>query len=202
MRGLLNRFGLSTALTGLLLAAGCSTYVEDFDYVPHPAVAEITPVPPDRAPPVSAFATVVGLRRADHDQDIPTSIQVRLRLENNGPRDLHIDPQSLKLETGDLLAFSPPIVRPGRLVTVSPQDSVTFDAFFPFPPDHSYHNTDLRALNLRWRVEIAESSFVESVSFQRVDPYRDYAYPDPYWGYPGYGYWRGGVIIERGRRWR
>jgi hypothetical protein len=189
--------GIFGAIFGLPLLCGCSSYVGDFQYVPHPALAEIPPNPPDKDPPVSAFASVMGVHRADRDEDIPQAVEVRFRLENNGPHTVTFDPQSLELMTGDLLGFDPPIVHPAHPVTISPSDVVMVDAFFPFPPGHSYHDTDMDSLQLRWREQIDQSPVSQSTSFRRIYGYR-YSYgPDPYWGYPYYG----GVVIVHHRRW-
>jgi len=188
---------LIVALFGLPLICGCSSYVGDFQYVPQPALAEIPPNPPDKDPPVSAFASVIGVHRADRDQDIPESVEVRFRLENNGPHTITFDPESLELMTGDLLAFETPIVHPAHVVTISPSDVVMVDAFFPFAPRHSYQNTDMSSLQLRWREQIDQSPVAQSTSFRRIYPYHYYYGPDPYWGYPYYG----GVVIVHHRRW-
>ncbi len=181
--------------SGLLALAGCSDYVGDFDYVPHPALAEIPPNPPDQNPPVSAFASVIGVHAPDRHDDIPESVQVRFRLENNGPHSVWFDPNSLQLMTGDLSSFGDPIVHPEQPATISPGDLAIVDAFFPFAPGHSYHNTDMRSLQLRWSEKIDGSPVTQSTSFRRIYPYHYYYGPDPYWGYPWY---YGGVVIVGG----
>jgi len=187
-------------IVSLLLLSGCSAYVGDYDYVPHPALAEIPPNPPDKSPPVSAFATVIGIHRADRDEDVPLSVEVRLRLENNGPHTITFDPQSMQLSTGDLLDFDPPIVRPVHIVTLAPSDAAAFDAFFPFPPRHSCDDTGLRSLQLRWREQIDGNPVGQAVSFRRIYPYH-YYYGDPYWGpYWGPPWFYGGVVIAGHRR--
>jgi hypothetical protein len=197
------RWFRSIAPFALSLMAGCSAYVSDFEYVPHPALAEVTPAPPDRTPPVSAFATIIGVHRSDHDEDIPQSVEVRLRLENNGPHTITFDPQSLQLSTGDLLDFDPPIVRPAHELTLAPSDTAIVDAYFPFPPRRSYDNVDMRSLELRWHVQIDGSTVGQLVSFRRIYP-NHYFYGDPYWGHPWYGggYYGGVVIVGGGHRWR
>jgi hypothetical protein len=190
-------------MLSLLVLSGCSPYVEDFDYVPHPALAEIPPNPPDKAPPVSAFATVIGIRRADRGMDIPDSVEIRFRVENNGPHTITFDPDSLSLSTGDLLDFDPPTVQPEHAVTLAPSDIAAFDAFFPFPPRHSYDNIDMRSLDLRWSEKIDGNSVGQSVSFRRIYPYHyyHYYYGDPYWGpYWGPPWFYGGVVIVGHRR--
>jgi hypothetical protein len=192
-------FRLIATLFCLMVLNGCSAYVGDFAYVPHPALAEIPPAPPDKSPPVSAFATVIGIHRADRDLDIPLSVEVRFRLENNGTHTIVFDPQSLQLSTGDLVGFDPPIVTPAHMITLAPSDTAVFDAFFPFPPHRSYDNTDLRSLELRWREQIDGSPVSQSIAFRRTYPYH-YFYSDPYWGDPWFG---GGVVIIGGHRhWR
>ncbi len=178
-------------LLSLMLLTGCSAYVSDFQYVPHPALAEIPPAAPDKSPPVSAFATIIGVRRADAKQGIPESVEVRFRVENNGPHTVMFDPRSLELTTGDLQNFQPPVLRPIEPVTLAPTQLAMFDAFFPFPFGRSYDDTDMRSLQLRWGEKIDASPVRQIVSFRRIYPYR-YYYPDPYWGYP---WFYGGVVI-------
>jgi hypothetical protein len=187
------------AVFGLALLSGCSAYVGDFQYVPHPALEEIPPNPPDKNPPVSAFASVIGVRRADSHEDIPQAVEVRFRLENNGPHSVSFDPQSLQLMTGDLLGFEPPIVRSPQAATLASGDIAMFDVFFPFPRGYSCDNTDMRSLQLRWSEKIDASPVTQVTSFRRIYPYRNYYYgPDPYWGYP---WFYGGVVVRDHRRW-
>ena len=174
------------------LLPGCSAYVSDFQYVPHPALAEVPPTPPDKSSPVSAFASVIGVYRGDSKQYIPESVEVRFRLENNGPHPVYFDPTSLQLATGDLQTFEPPILHPSQPATLEPTQLAMYDAFFPFPPGHAYDNMDMRTLQLRWNLKIHGSPVRQIVSFRRIYPYRYYYYPDPYWGYPWFG---GGVVI-------
>jgi hypothetical protein len=195
-------FCLFATIVSLSLLAGCSDYANSFDYVPHPALVEVEPAPPDKAPPVSALASIIGVHHLDSDRELPESVEVRLRLENNGPHTVTFDPQSLQLSTGDLLEFDPPIVRPSHSVTLAPSDVAIFDGFFPFPPRRSSDSIDMRSLQLRWHVQIDGSNVGEAVSFRRTYPYRYYyadPYPYPYWG-PGY--FGGGVVFVGHRGWR
>ena len=184
-----------------LSLTGCSPYVGDFQYVPHPALAEIPAVAPDKNPPVSAFASVIGVFRGDSRQAIPESVEVRFRLENNGPHTVSFDPNSLQLDTGELLSFQPPIIQGAQRITLAPTQTASVDAFFPFPPGRDYDNTDIRTLQLRWRENIDAKPVQQIVSFRRTYPYDYYAYPDPYWGYPWF--WGGGVVVVGGgHHWR
>jgi hypothetical protein len=188
-----------TVLAGLCLLAGCADY-PDLDYSPRPALAEIEAAPPDKSPPVSAFASVIGIRPADKDDDLPLSMEVRFRLENNGPHSVSFDPQTMMLTTGSLIDFDPPVTRPAHPVTLATNERAQFTAYFPFPPHHSYDNVDLRSLQLRWRLQLDGSNIGQVVSFNRIYPYHRYYYDrDPYWGYGYPAYYYGGGVVFYGR---
>lgn len=183
----------------LALLGGCSPYVDGFDFAPYPALAEVPPVPPQSGPPLSAYASVMGVRRADQHQGIPTSVQVRLRLDNNGPDSVQFDPRTLQLTNGALMRFPPPFVYPPQPVTFGPQQSILVDAYFPFPPGHSYDDTDLQSLQAHWQVRIGQRSVGQVVFFRRV--MRVYYY-DPYWDQPPYPYYGWGWGVGVGFRYR
>jgi hypothetical protein len=128
-------------------------------------------------------------------------VQLRFRLENNGPHTISFDPYSLQLGTGDLLSFQPPIIQGAQRITLAPTQTAMVDAFFPFPHGRDYDNTDMRTLQLRWRENIDASPVQQIVSFRRTHPYYYYGYPDPCWGYPWF--WGGGVVVVGGgHHWR
>jgi hypothetical protein len=186
------------ALSLLLLLGGCATYVDGYRYMPRPAVANVPPTPPQTVPPVTAFASVIGVHLPDSSQGIPLSIQVDLRIENNGPETVVFEPQSMQMLDGELMNFPPPLLAPAGPVTLAPQQATAVSAMFPFPPGRSYDNTDLNALQLRWAVQINGHNQGQAVSFTRAAPvyyYQPYwAYPPPY---PWFGF--GGVIIVHRR---
>jgi hypothetical protein len=201
-----------TRLSGLVLApillvflGGCSQYVEDYNFMPHPALAEIgppqaqgQPAPGQTAqqpPPVSVLASIVGVRRADSKQNLPESVEVCLRVENNGPGPITFDPRSLALLDGHLVQFPPPVVRPPQSITLAPMQGAIIGAFFPFAPGHSYQDTDLSSLELRWAVDMGGQGVAQAVDFRRVV----WGYYDPYWDYPvyPYGFYGGVVIVHR-----
>jgi hypothetical protein len=179
----------------LLLLGGCATYVDGYNYMPRPAVANIAPTPPQTVPPVTAFASVIGVHLPDSHQGIPLSVQVQLRIENNGPETVVFDPQSMQMLDGELLNFPPPLVWPAGSVTLAPQQAMAVSAMFPFAPGRSYDNTDLNALQLRWAVQLNGRNQGQAVSFTRIAP--AYYYYQPYWAYPAPYPWFGfgGVIV-------
>jgi hypothetical protein len=201
------RNSLFVGLLGLLFVGGCGPYVEGFRYQPHPGYAEIRAgVPgapatqPATPPPVTAYATVVGVRRADSGEHLPLSIQVRLRLDNHGPLPASFDPASLDLTTGELVRFPPPLVRPPGPVTLEPGQTLISEAYFPFPPGATFDNINLQTLQFNWTVVLDGHPIAQSVDFHRI---REYYY-DPYWYGPGpyypypYYYPVGvGVVIRR-----
>ena len=182
------------SLLVLVSAAGCSPYLDDFRYAPRPAVAEIRSTSPQQAPAVTAMASVIGVRREDRNEGIPESVEVRLRLENNGAETVVFDVQTLNLTGGQLLPFPPPVVRAPSPITLTPMQSMTLTAFFPLP--RSFHEGDLDSLVLRWIVQVGGQKVSQSVTFRQV--YARVYYYDPYWGpyrgYPPY-FWYGGVVF-------
>lgn len=180
----------------LALAVGCSPYEDDFEYAPRPALVEVRSTSPQRGPAVSALVSVIGIRREDRKLGVPESIEIRMRLENNGPETVVFDPRTLSLTNGRLVPFPPPIVRPPGPITLAPTQSVTLSAFFPLPRTPG-HDGDLDSLELRWIAQVGTQSVSQSASFRRVYP-RFYYY-DPYWAYPPPFYWYGGVVFVHRR---
>ncbi len=189
----------SKQIAGILLlmsAVGCSPYLADYRYVPRPGLVEVPSTQPDQPPLVSAFASVVGVRYADQQQNIPASVQVRLRLDNTSSQSIVFDPRTLDLVNGSLMRFPPPLLQPVQPTNIDPMQSAVFDAYFPFPQGYSYDNTDLQSLQLRWTLRLSNRNIGQTVNFRRaVNVYYDPYWEAPYWGYPYGGY--GGVVIIR-----
>jgi hypothetical protein len=187
----------------LTFLVGCSPYHDDYQYVPHPALAEIPTTQPAQGPPLSAYASIVGVRYDDPQAQIPESVEVALQLNNNGPQTVTFNPRSFALSDGKLSAFMPPLLYPPTSATLAPGQSTNYTVYFPFPPGQDYTSMDLNSLQLRWSVQLDNRSVSQIVMFRRSiryyysDPYY-YGYPYPY-GYPYYG---GVVIVGGGRRWR
>jgi hypothetical protein len=180
---------------------GCSSspYEEGYLYLPRPAVAEVPAPQPNIPPPVSAFASIVGIRNADKNLGMPESVEVRLRVDNNGPLAIGFDPHSLQLSTGDLFPFPPALIQSPAPVTLGPGESAFVTANFPFPGGKSYEDFDLETLQLRWLLQIGPQRVQQVANFRQE--YRRYYYYnyDPYWGYYPYPpgpYFRGVVIIH------
>jgi hypothetical protein len=183
-------------LTLLLLSAGgCSPYVDGLYFSPSPAVVELTksgaPAQPGtQSPaPLTALATVVGVRREDSHENLPESIQIALRLENNGSQAVEFDPHTLQLMTGKLFVFPPPILRPAAPIQLAAGQTADFTAFFPFPSGVDYDSIDLNDLRLHWAIRIDNQVVSQSAEFQRVRTvYRGYYDP---WGPPPPYYYYG-----------
>ncbi len=200
IRALFSLLGLST----LMLP---TPYVEDYYYVPRPAVADLSPAitqpattQPVAAPPVvTTFISVIGIERANSEQQIPDSIHLRIRVENRDAPAAVFEPQSLELMNGDLLMFPTPLVPPPQPVTLTPGQSTILDAWFPFPPGSSWDNTELQSLHLRSIVQIGGQRVAKSTTFHRVLRYywRRRYWRRYYWDNPMYDDWDGGVVIIR-----
>ena len=181
----------------LALLAGCSLYNYDFQYAPRPALANVPPPTTQAAPPVSVQASVIGVRNDDSSDHIPPSVEIRIRIDNNGPDTVVFDPRSMQLVNGELLMFQPPILQPSDIAGIPPAQSAVYSAFFPFPTGHGPYDIDMDSLQLRWLLQIGGRRVGQIVDFHRY--YGNYYYYDPYWNAPPY-YWYGGVVVVH-RRW-
>jgi len=198
----MKRVYLAICLPLIGWAVGCSSspYVDGYLYQPRPVVADIPATQPNDPPPVRAYASVVGVRYEDQKANVPESVEVRLRLDNNGPEPISLNPTSLELTTGNLFRFGPPVVAPAP-VMLTPGESALVTAYFPFPDGKSYDDFDLDSLQLRWGLQIGPQPVEQIADFQReyqrVYYYRD----DPYWGPYPYrpGPYVGGVVVVRRR---
>jgi len=193
------RCSVLLAASFIALLAGCSQYNYDYQYAPRPAIANIpSPNTQQSTPPVAVQISVIGVRYDDSRDNIPPSVEIRLRMDNNGPNTVTFDPHSLSLVNGELMQFMPPIVQPPQAATLPPATSTVYSAFFPFPTGHSYYDIDMESLQLRWLLQLDGKKVGQIVDFHRY--YNNYYYYDPYWDSPPYYYYGGGVVVVH-RRW-
>lgn len=188
--------GLGSVL--LFLVAGCSPYVEDYEFVPRPALAQLPATQPSQPPPVAAWASVIGVRRADRDLGVPDSVEISLRVENNGARQVLFDPRTMELTDGTLERFPDPVIVPPQNWTLEPGQSIVVNAYFPFLPGRSWDTTDLASLQLRWAVDVDGQVMGQTVFFRRTVRYY-YYYSYPYWDYPPVGFYGSFVIVGHHR---
>jgi hypothetical protein len=190
----------------LMLMVGCgpsSPYVSGYYYDPHPLVAALPTTQPSQPPPVSAYATIIGIRLPDEAQHIPLSMEVRLRIDDNSPDPVTLDPRSMDLSTGDLVRFDPAITTPMAPVTINPGESAMITAEFPFPPGSTYSQFNLEALQWRWALQVGPQHVDQVADFKQVvepnyGPYYYPYYPSVYF-YPPYPVYGPVVIIHH--RW-
>ena len=190
---------IACLLPSLLL--GCSPWVGGFYYVPHPGFTEVPATQPLQPPVVAAFATIEGVRYPDDQLHLPYTVEVILRLENNGPDTVHFDSRSMDLTTGDLVRFGPPVLLSPPVPMLAPGQTMMVTVDFPFPAGSSFDQLDLSSLHLRWSVQVGTQNQPLSIQFQRGG-YRYYGdlyyYEGPY-AYP-YPYpYVGGVVVVRHR---
>jgi hypothetical protein len=175
-----------------LLITGCSQYVDDYEYVPRPAIAQVSSSN-GQDPPVTVQISLVGIRRADSDLGIPNSVELRMQVQNTDAAPVTFDPATLVLINGDLLTFGQPIVSPPQVMSLAPGQQAIISANFPFPPGKWYDNMDMESLQLRWTVKVDGSPVGQFVYFRRVH----YYYYDTYWNYPPpyWGWGNGGSVV-------
>jgi len=106
-----------------LLLAGCaqSQYVPGYAFYPEPAAVQVAhpTSPQNQQVPLTVLATVVGVRNADANAHVPSSVAVHLRFENNGPSRVLFDPRTLELSNGQLRVFPPPQTDPARVLMIA-----------------------------------------------------------------------------------
>ena len=164
-------------LVGLLSAiGGCSSsssYVDGFRYAPEPALVDVFRRGSNtqaQSPPLSVMVSIIGVRRADAKAGLPASVEVRLRMEANGPAHVTFDPHTLELVTGSLQPFGAPITQPPTSISLNPGQTQNVSAFFPFPPGTSYRTLILDTLRLRWLVQIDNQTVPQTAYFERASP--------------------------------
>jgi hypothetical protein len=171
-------------LTGLVAAAlcagGCSTYDHRYVYEPSPADVALGEIP------LHALVTVLGLRRADADEGIPSSIDLRMELENTGSEPVTLHPAALALYAADLTRFADPEVEPAGPVEIEPQGTALVEARFAFPGGLEAGDVDLSGLRLRWTVDTTGGTVTAGCGFTQ----RPNAYYDRYPNRIGVGYQR------------
>jgi hypothetical protein len=173
MRELIGISNFQRALMLMLIMSvpGCKSqpYEPGVYYEPQPALVEVVhraAGQPQEAP-LTVLASVRGIRRADQKVGIPTSAEIRLRLENHGPSHVEFDPGSLELTTGALRNFPPPRVQPPAPVELSPGQNQAITADFPLSGGLDEGSAELDHLRLRWRVTINGQAVPQTVLFVR-----------------------------------
>ncbi len=146
---------------------GCSIYDSRYVFGPKPVDVESAVPGATDVEPVRTLVSVVGVRRADDEAQLPASIEVRFRVENTSPASVTLDPTSLVLFSADLKQFPAPIVEPLDPFDVEPQASAVVEAFFPFPDEAGPADFDLSGLNVRWAMRIGGQPVTSSASFTR-----------------------------------
>jgi hypothetical protein len=179
-----------------LLLAGCAPYVDDFQFVPRPAVAQIPATQPSQPPPVEAWASVIGVRRADRHAGVPDSVEISLRVENDGAGTVLFDPRTMELSDGIMAQFPEPLIDPPQNWTLEPGQSAQVRVNFPFLPGHDWDNTDLNSLQLRWAVDVDGRVLGQTVFFRRQLYY--YYYYSPYYDYYPVGFYGSFVFVGHG----
>lgn len=163
-----------------LCAGGCSIYDHRYVYEPSPAEVEL------EGSSLHARVTVLGLRRADADAGTPSSVDVRMEVENTGGDPVTLDPAALALYAADLTRFADPRVEPAGPVEIAAHATALVEARFAFPAGGEGSDVDLSALQLRWTADTPGGAVTADCGFTR----RPQAYYDRYPNRIGAGYQR------------
>jgi len=167
--------GRSIVFSVLLLVAmaiGCkankpSPYVTKFKFMPPAHTAELRVDQPyaNTAPAATVTTTIGGVRNDENDSGIPSSIEVRITVDNRGPGVVSIDPGSLDLHAGSTLEFPPPQTEPSSTLVVQPSSSRTLMAYFPFPRGETYDTTKLKEVRVTYVAKLDDRSFPQTAVF-------------------------------------
>ena len=171
------------ACAALTLLAACGTYRPGYRYGPGPVVATTE----SRA---RVLASVVGLRRAS--QDVPESVEVRLRVEAPEDRAVTLDRAALRAVSADLQELPLVAFSPQGDESVSPGTAKQWTAWFGLPEGDA-DAVDLNGLDVRWRLRTGPQSVAEGhAKFERDALEAPYPLYSPYghWGF-GFGYGHG-----------
>jgi len=155
-------------LTMAAVLTGCGTYDANFEYLPRPAEAEPLKSAESGDTRVRALATIVGIRRHDHEIEYPATVEVLVRVENLSSATIVLDTASLKMLTGNLKPLGQPAAVPSGRLELAPSQTQTVRAYFPFPDgDYDEGQYDLRGLNVSWSIQDGGRQVAQSVSFHR-----------------------------------
>ena len=147
---------LTTSMLLLVVLTGCSSYDRRYSFEPRPAEATLSAPGAPGTVAARALVSVVGVRYADPQAGLPTSVEVRVRVENVSGDVIRIDPATLQLVSADLQQFAAPIVEPATPIEVALGAPELVHAWFPFPDDPSRPPFDLSGLKRRGFFAAAE----------------------------------------------
>jgi hypothetical protein len=166
--------GRTIVFSMLLIAAavgcranGANPYVSKYKFIPPTQTANLRLDQPyaNTAPAATATTTIAGVRNDDADSGIPSSIEVRIRVDNRGPAVVSIDPGSLELLAGAFDTFPPPQTEPSSTLVVQPSESRTLTAYFPFPSGKTYDTTKLKDVRVNYVAKLDGNSFPQTAVF-------------------------------------
>jgi hypothetical protein len=173
---------LLAALLAALPACASSGYRQRFE--PLPAVVQVHT---SQGTLDLALVSVLGVIRPEETGR--DEIHLRFRLQNGTKHALKLPVDRLRLLSGDLADFSPPLLIAGETVAEPGQDAVA-DVAFTFLDGE---RPDLRGLTLTWVLEVEGTELRGTVAFRRLAEVPRYHHgPTGWWPHgppPGYPYW-------------
>jgi hypothetical protein len=167
--------GRSIVFSVLLLVAtaiGCqankgSPYVSKFKFIPPTQTAELRldQAYANTAPAATVTTMIAGVRGDDAESGIPSSIEVRIRVDNRGPAVVSIDPGTLDLSAGPSDQFPPPQTDPSSTLVVQPSSSRMLTAYFAFPQGRTYDTTKLKEVRVTYVATLDGKPFPQTAVF-------------------------------------
>ena len=170
-----DRSRLALAIVAVSLLAGCATK-EAAPYLPTLAPLELS-----TGEDAGALGALLSVAATQASGEGPARIELRLRLDNDGPRAVTLAPDALEVLTADLGSLGAPEWAPATPISVPPGASATVKALFSLPAGLDVRSESLRALNVRIALEVAGARQVRAVTFARVDRERGRSFAYTYY---------------------
>ena len=154
-------------LLAAMMLAGCSVY--DGRYAFEPPIVSVGVLDDEavETESVRTLVSVIGVRRNDPDTGLPASVEIRVRVENDGAAPVRLEPTTLSLVAANLRAFPEPIVTDPGPVHVASGEHAIVNAYFPIERVNGTRAVDLSGLNLHWALDIGDRRVTGSSDFKR-----------------------------------
>lgn len=176
------------AITALWPLAGCTTYIDRYNYQPRPASIRFDVAATSDRPDARVLVSVVGIRRRIADDVDRAGLELKFRVENLGKRPVGFDPREVEVVNAALDSLGSPLAPPDSVTLKETQERL-LTLRFPLPAGVSYHDEQLDGFNVRLTLTIGDEQITQSVGFERrrdddEDRYYYHPYYSPYFHGP------------------